>query len=54
MYRRGNYASAMPLLEDRPKTPDSADFHYHLGMALLERVITKGKNEPGGCIADET
>jgi tetratricopeptide (TPR) repeat protein len=36
LYKRDNYAAAVPLLEDCVhKAPDSAEFHYHLGMALL-------------------
>ena len=36
MYKRDNYPGAVPLLEDCvQKTPDSAKFRYHLGMALL-------------------
>ncbi|HEX4716502.1 MAG TPA: tetratricopeptide repeat protein, partial [Ktedonobacteraceae bacterium] len=36
MYKRGNYSGAVPLLEDCvKKAPDSAQYHYHLGMALV-------------------
>ena len=36
MYKRGNYASAMPLLREAvQKSPDSAEYHYHLGMNLI-------------------
>jgi tetratricopeptide (TPR) repeat protein len=36
MYKRGNYASAMPLLKEAvQKSPDSAEYHYHLGMNLV-------------------
>jgi tetratricopeptide (TPR) repeat protein len=36
MYKRDNYAAAVPLLEDCvQKDPDSGEFRYHLGMALL-------------------
>jgi tetratricopeptide (TPR) repeat protein len=36
LYKRGNYAGAIPLLEECVrKSPDSGEFHYHLGMALL-------------------
>jgi len=36
MYKRGNYANAMPLLQECVhKSPDTAQFHYHLGMTLL-------------------
>jgi tetratricopeptide (TPR) repeat protein len=44
MYKKGNYSGAIPLLEDCVrKTPDSAEFHYHLGLALL----AAGQKEPG-------
>jgi tetratricopeptide (TPR) repeat protein len=43
MYKRGDYTGAIPLLEGCVrKSPDSAEFHYHLGMALL---ATGGKAE---------
>jgi tetratricopeptide (TPR) repeat protein len=47
MYRRGNYASAMPLLlEAVQKAPDSAEYHYHLGMTLVASgQKAKGKEE---------
>jgi tetratricopeptide (TPR) repeat protein len=36
MYKKGNYSGAVPLLQDCvKKTPDSAEFHYHLGLVLL-------------------
>jgi tetratricopeptide (TPR) repeat protein len=36
MFRRGEYAQALPLLQDCVKrTPDSAQFRYHLGMVLV-------------------
>ena len=36
MYQRGNYSGAIPLLEDAVKrAPESSQYHYHLGMALL-------------------
>ena len=36
MYKRGNYAGAMPLLREAvKKSPDSAEYHYHLGMNLV-------------------
>ena len=36
MFRKGEYAQALPLLQDCvKKTPDSAQFHYHLGMVLV-------------------
>jgi tetratricopeptide (TPR) repeat protein len=44
MYKRGNYSGAIPLLQDCvKKTPDSAQFHYHLGLAL----IADGQKVPG-------
>jgi tetratricopeptide (TPR) repeat protein len=47
MYKRGNYANAMPLLQEIVrKTPDSAQFHYHLGMTLLAAgQKAKGKEQ---------
>ena len=36
MYKRDDYVAAVPLLEDCvKKVPDSGQFRYHLGMALL-------------------
>ncbi|MGB9513837.1 MAG: tetratricopeptide repeat protein, partial [Candidatus Acidiferrum sp.] len=36
MYKRGSYSGAIPFFQDCiRKTPDSAQFHYHLGLALL-------------------
>ena len=36
MYKRGNYDAAVPLLrESVQKSPDSAEFRYHLGMTLI-------------------
>jgi len=36
LYKKGDYAGAIPLLEDCvKKSPDAAQFHYHLGMALV-------------------
>ena len=44
MYKKGNYSAALPLLQECvKKTPDSAEFHYHLGLALL----AAGQKEPG-------
>ena len=45
MFRRGEYAAALPLLQDCvKKTPDSAQFHYHLGMVLVaDGQKTEGK-----------
>jgi tetratricopeptide (TPR) repeat protein len=36
MYKKGDYSEAIPLLNECvKKTPDSAQFHYHLGLALV-------------------
>ena len=44
MYKKGNYSGAIPVLEECvKKTPDSAQFHYHLGLALM----AAGQKEPG-------
>jgi tetratricopeptide (TPR) repeat protein len=44
MYKRGNYSGAIPLLQDCvKKSPDSAQFRYHLGLALM----AAGQKEPG-------
>jgi tetratricopeptide (TPR) repeat protein len=44
MYKKGNYSGAVPLLQDCvKKSPDSAQFRYHLGLAL----IAAGQNKPG-------
>jgi Flp pilus assembly protein TadD len=44
MYKKGNYSGAIPVLEECvKKTPDSAQFHYHLGLALM----ADGQKEPG-------
>jgi tetratricopeptide (TPR) repeat protein len=47
MYKRGNYDSAVPLLQDCvEKSSDSAKFRFHLGMTLLRTgQMTKGKQE---------
>jgi tetratricopeptide (TPR) repeat protein len=47
MYKRGNYAAAIPLLQECVKeSPSSADFHYHLGMSLLATgQKAKGKDQ---------
>jgi tetratricopeptide (TPR) repeat protein len=35
MYKRGNYSGALPLLQDCvQKAPNSAEYHYHLGLVL--------------------
>lgn len=45
MFRRGDYAGALPLLQDCVKrSPDSGEFHYHLGMVLVaDGQKTEGK-----------
>ncbi len=44
MYKRGNYSGAIPLLENAVKqAPVSAQYHYHLGMAL----VAAGQQERG-------
>jgi tetratricopeptide (TPR) repeat protein len=44
MYKKGNYSGAIPLLTACvEKSPDSAQFHYHLGLALL----AAGQKAPG-------
>jgi len=47
MYMRGNYADAVPLLQECVQMlPDSAEFRYHLGMTLLAiGQKAKGKQE---------
>jgi len=47
MYKRGDYAGAMPLLEECvQKSPDSAEFRYHFGMALMAAgQEAKGKQQ---------
>jgi tetratricopeptide (TPR) repeat protein len=36
MYKKGDYSGAASLLEECiQKSPDSPEFHYHLGMALM-------------------
>ena len=36
MYKKGSYASAIPLLRECVrKSPESAEYHYHLGMNLV-------------------
>ena len=36
MYKRGDYTGGIPLLRECiQKSPESGEFHYHLGMALL-------------------
>jgi tetratricopeptide (TPR) repeat protein len=45
MFRRGNYAAALPLLQDCvKKQPDKAQYHFHLGMVLVaDGQKTEGK-----------
>ena len=44
MYKKGNYSGAIPLLRDCvKKSPDSAQFRYHLGLALM----AAGQKESG-------
>ena len=44
MYKKGNYSGALPLFQECvKKTPDSAEFRYHLGLTL----IASGQKEPG-------
>jgi tetratricopeptide (TPR) repeat protein len=44
LYKKGNYSGALPLFQDCvKKTPDSAEFRYHLGLVLL----ASGEKEPG-------
>jgi tetratricopeptide (TPR) repeat protein len=44
MYKKGNYLGAVPYLEDCiSKAPNSAVYHYHLGMAL----VAAGQKEKG-------
>lgn len=44
MFRKGDYSGAIPLLQDCiNKAPNDAQFHYHLGMAL----VSDGKKTEG-------
>ena len=44
MYKKGNYGGAIPLLQDCVKrSPDSAQYRYHLGLAL----VAAGQKEAG-------
>jgi cellulose synthase operon protein C len=47
MYKWGNYANAIPLFQECvQKSPDSALFHYHLGLTLIAAgQTTKGKEQ---------
>jgi tetratricopeptide (TPR) repeat protein len=47
MYKRGNYSGAMPLLQECvQKSPQSAQFRYHLGMTLMAAgQSAKGKEQ---------
>jgi tetratricopeptide (TPR) repeat protein len=36
MYKRGNYAAAMPLFQECvQKSPETPQFHYHLGLTMI-------------------
>jgi len=44
MYKKGNYQGAIPLLQECvQKAPNSAEYHYHLGVVL----IAAGQKESG-------
>ena len=44
MYKKGDYSGAIPLLQECvKKSPDSAQFRYHLGLALM----AAGQKESG-------
>ena len=47
MYKKGNYSGAIPLLQDCvKKSPDIAQFHLHLGLALVaagQKDLGKGQ-----------
>src|SRR6202043_2418026 len=47
MYKKGNYSGAIPLLQECvQKSPDSAQFHFHLGLALVgggQKELGKGQ-----------
>jgi cellulose synthase operon protein C len=47
MYKKGSYTSALPLLQQCvQKSPESAQFRYHLGMTLLaDGQKSKGKDQ---------
>jgi tetratricopeptide (TPR) repeat protein len=47
MFRKGDYASALPILRDCIKEdPTDAQFHYHLGMVLVaDGQRSEGKHE---------
>ncbi|MGA8555896.1 MAG: tetratricopeptide repeat protein, partial [Candidatus Acidiferrales bacterium] len=47
LYKRGNYANAVPLLQECvQKSPNSGEFRYHLGMSLLASgQKVKGKEQ---------
>jgi tetratricopeptide (TPR) repeat protein len=47
MYKKGSYATALPLLQQCvQKSPESAQFRYHLGMTLLaDGQKSKGKDQ---------
>jgi Flp pilus assembly protein TadD len=47
MYKKGNYAGATRLLQESvQKSPDSAEFRYHLGLSLMASGRkSEGKNQ---------
>ena len=47
MYKKGNYSGAIPLLQDCvQKAPNSAEYHYHLGVVLIAAgQKDKGKSQ---------
>jgi tetratricopeptide (TPR) repeat protein len=47
MYKKGNYSGAIPLLlECVQKAPNSAEYHYHLGVVLVAAgQKDKGKSQ---------
>jgi tetratricopeptide (TPR) repeat protein len=47
MYKKGNYSGAIPLLQECvQKVPDSAEYHYHLGVVLVaDGQKDKGKSQ---------
>jgi tetratricopeptide (TPR) repeat protein len=47
MFKKGNYSGAIPLLQECvQKVPDSAEYHYHLGVVLVAAgQKDKGKSQ---------
>jgi len=47
MYKKGNYSGAIPLLQECvQKSPNSAEYHYHLGVVLVAAgQKDKGKSQ---------